>query len=361
VYRAGYPKFDLTTVWSDSADELHLGVRQTQAMDSLTGVFRVPVEIEVWTGGGPAVHRVEILSADTTITLPCSSRPDMVIFDRGNWILKELTVRQSVGHWILQAQRAPNPVDRLRALKAIEEVDSAGSSLAAVCAIAIADSFYAVREEALRALKKLSKTTPAAGITARDAAVAALRDPVPSVRSAALGTLMRLGDAAAAVPVRGALGDSSAAVVSAALYALAKVDSARAAPHIVRYLDMSTHRNVVEIAALWSLARVDTGRAHVEALRRVRPGNPVWIRYASLVQLGRTGKGKPEAIALVAGTTNDQDRTLQLTAIKTLGGIGDASVLPRLEAIAADPAHPYRDEAQRSAAAIQIRTSSEIH
>jgi HEAT repeat protein len=210
----------------------------------------------------------------------------------------------------------------------------------------------------VRALPKLAQASPAAKDSARAAAIGALRDPIPGVRSAALGALLRLGGAAAAAPVRDALNDSSYSVVSAALYALAKVDSAGAAPDIIRHLDMPSHRNAVELAALWSLARVDSGRAHAEAMKRVRPGNPVWVRYASLVQLGRTGKGKPEAAALVAGMIDEDDRTIQSTAIRTLGTIGDATTLSRLEAIAADPTHRYRDEAKQAVAAIQARTQS---
>jgi aminopeptidase N len=361
LYKAGYPRFEVTPVWSDSADVLSLGVRQTQTMDSLTGVFRTPVDIEIWAGDVPATYRVELLSADTTFRFPCASHPDMVIFDKGNWILKELTIRTSVDEWLVQARRAPNPVDRLRALKAIEAADSLGSSLAAVCRIALSDSFYGVREAALRALPVLSKASPEGKDSARATAIGVLRDPVPSVRTAALGTLLRLGGAEAAGPVREALKDSSYTVVSTALYTLAQVDSAGAAPDIMRYLDMPSHRNAVETAALWSLARVDSARAHAEAMKRVRPGYPIWVRYASLVQLGRTGKGNPDAAALVAGMINDQDRTLQATAIRTLGTIGDASALPRLEVIAADPTHRFQDEAQQAVAAIQARTQSGVH
>lgn len=361
VYRAGYPKFEITETWSDSAGAVLLRVRQTQTMDSLTGVFRTPVDVELWAGNRAATHRVEIMSADTTFMFPCVSRPEMVIFDRGNWILKELVIQKTVEEWLVQASRAPNPVDRLRALKAIQDIDTAGSAIALVCRMAVEDSFYGVREAALRVLPGLSRTSPAAKDTARTAAIRALRDRVPGVRSAALGTLMRIGGAEAAGPVREALKDSSYSVVSAALYALAKVDSAGAAPDLIRHLDMPSHRNAVEIAALWSLAWVDSARAHTEARRRVQPGNPVWVRYASLVQLGRTGKGDANAAARVAAALDDQDRTLQATAIRTLGTIGDASAVPRLEVIAADPEHRYHNEARQAAEAIKARAQKDVH
>jgi aminopeptidase N len=361
VYRAGYPRFEVTQEWSDSAGRLTLGVRQTQELDSLTGVFRTPVDIELWSGGIPTTYRVDVRTADTAFSFPSPSRPEMVIFDRGNWILKDLVIRKSTDEWVLQARRAPNPVDRLRALKAIGETDSSGASIAAVSEIALSDSFYAVRESAVRALPGLARTSDAAKDSARGAAIRVIRDRVPAVRSAALGALMRLGGSQAAGPVREALKDSSYSVVSAALYALAKVDSANAAQDIVGCLDMPSHRSVVGLSALWALARVDSARAYAEALKRVRPGYPVWVRYASLVQLGRSGGGKQEAAAAVSGVIDDSDRTLQSTAIRTLGSIGDASVLPRLEAIAGDPKHRYRTEAKQAVAAIQSRTQTDAH
>jgi aminopeptidase N len=361
VYGAGYPKFEVSQTWSDSADMLSVGVRQTQSIDSLTGVFRTPVDIEIWAGGAPTTHRVAILSADTAFSFPCSSRPEMVIFDKGNWILKELTIHQSMDEWLVQARRAPNPVDRLRALKVIEEMDSLGASVPVVCAIALSDSFYGVRDAAVRALPKLSKASTAATDSARAAAIGALRDRVPGVRSAALSALLRIKGAGAAGPVREALKDTSYSVVSAALYALAKVDSAGAEADIVRHLDMPSHRNAVELAALWSLAWVDSGRAHLEAMKRVRRGYPVWVRYGSLIQLGRTGRGKPDAAALVLAMLDEEDRTLQSTAILTLGRIGEEAALPRLEAIAADPEHRFQDEAKQAVASIRTRTQSDVH
>jgi aminopeptidase N len=355
LYRAGYPRFEVSTAWDDSADLLRVGVRQIQEMDSLTGVFRTPVDIEVWTGGSSATHRVEILSADTVFTFPCASLPRMVIFDKGNWILKELVVRKPAEEWVMQLRVAPNPVDRLRALKVLEDTDSAGVSLAAVGEVTLADTFSAVREAAVKALPKLAKGSPALKDTARVFAIGAVHDRAPSVRSAALLTLMRLGGSDAAAAVRGRLQDSSYSVVSSALYALAKVDSAGAAPDILRHLDMRSHRNAIEVAALWSLARVDSVRAHAEALKRVRPGYPLWVRYAALVQLGRSGRGDPAAAGAVGTMLEDSDRTLQATAIRTLGLIGGAAELTPLETIAANPAHRYRDEAKAAATAIRNR------
>ena len=57
---------------------------------------------------------------------------------------------------------------------------------------------------------------------------------------------------------------------------------------------------------------------------------------------------------------DEDDRTLQSTAIRTLGKIGEESALPRLEAIAADPKHRFQDEATQAVASIRTRTQSEV-
>ena len=124
---------------------------------------------------------------------------------------------------------------------------------------------------------------------------------------------------------------------------------------------MPSHRNAIELAALWSLAWVDSGRADLEAMKRVQRGYPVWVRYASLVHLQRTGRGNSAAVARVSGMLDEEDRTLQSTAIRTLGRIGEESALPRLEAIAADPKHRFQDEAKQAVASIRTRMPNDVH
>ena len=61
VYKAGHPVFDVAYSYNDSARSVCLTVKQTQSKDSLTGVFRTPVDVEIVTSNGSFIHRIDIV------------------------------------------------------------------------------------------------------------------------------------------------------------------------------------------------------------------------------------------------------------------------------------------------------------
>jgi aminopeptidase N len=148
VYKAGYPIFAVSSTWEDSTHTLLLHVAQKQKLDSLTGIFRTPVDIEITTAQGVSTHRVAISTQDTVFALPALSRPRLVIFDKGNWVLKELQVTQPIDEWIVQVEEARNPIDRIRALEHLVTIDDSARILPIVARRAVADTFWAVRQEA---------------------------------------------------------------------------------------------------------------------------------------------------------------------------------------------------------------------
>src|SRR5260370_12496360 len=108
LYEAGHPQFTVSATYDTTARRLLLTVKQTQvdtAKADSTGlryqtpaVFRMPVTIRVGGAGGAAgdvVQRVPLNSREQTIEIAGLSRPpDLVVFDDGNTILKELTFEQ---------------------------------------------------------------------------------------------------------------------------------------------------------------------------------------------------------------------------------------------------------------------------
>ena len=96
VYKAGHPIFDVSYAYNDSLRSLLLTVKQTQTMDSLTGIFRTPVDVEVVTPKGSSVHRIVIAKQESTYTIPAPERPKLVLFDKDDWILKEVNYLESI-------------------------------------------------------------------------------------------------------------------------------------------------------------------------------------------------------------------------------------------------------------------------
>ena len=356
VYRAGYPVFDLSSVWSDSLHALSLRVRQVQKTDSLTGIFRTPVDIELTLPEGRRTHRFNILTADTTLSIPAPSRPHLVVFDSGNWLLKEMKWTRPESEWVYQAEHAANPVDRLRAVRELSGQQKKAAFIPPLARIARADPFWAVRREAVTALERMDSLDAEGRPAIRAALVAAARDPKSDVRSAAVSQLGGYRDETAIAALREALKDSSYRVAAAAIRSLAKADSAHALPTLLSSIEVPSYRNVIASSALRSLAALDTVLAVDTSLVRGRNGQPQELRFAALGILARYGRGRNDVLRLLESIAGERESFIRSSAIRILGETGNTDALPLLEKIASDEGDRSAPQAKASIEKIRKRT-----
>ena len=354
IYRAGYPVFDLSYRFSDSTRTVSLSVRQIQAMDSLTGVFRTPVEIEITASGTSAVHRVHLTSGDTTLVLPAPTRPDLVLFDRGNWILKELHFRKSDAEWLFQAERASNPTDRIRAIRVVAERADSLDGADALGRIARSDPFWGVRLEAVGALNQI-RTNQNAEVVRRHL-LGAMSDRRSAIRAAAVTHLRKFRDNDVRRALREALSDSSYAVVTASLRSLARADSAGALPILLAHLSVPSGEDRIATAALRAIPLVDSLTAVDAALRFVRYGQPVPMRLESVGILNRYALARPGIRETLAGLVHDPIPPVRNASIRALGEWGVEADLATLDVIAAEPQDRAASLAAESARKIRSRT-----
>lgn len=355
VYKAGHPVFAVSSAWQDSAHTLRLSVRQTQTVDSLTGIFRTPVDIEITTSEGAFTHRVTINSLDTVLVLPAPSKPRMVIFDKGNWLLKELDVTKPVEDWVVQLEEARNPVDRIRALEHLVTVDDTARILPLVVRRASDDPFWGVRQEAVQVLGMISGGFAPSRKEAREALLHAAHDPHPEVRGTAITFLTDSGDVEMKTTLLGALRDSSYTIVARALRSLAKVSPVDAAPILLTHLDMPSHADQIASAALSALAGVDTVTARKEALSRVRYGNPSPVRGAAFSILRRAIGNRTMSADICHPLLRDANAWLRNGAIALLGDYGGTESLALLDSLGGDAKNTSAPRARKSAAKIRLR------
>ncbi len=334
VYKAGHPVFRVTDSWSDSSKMLSLRVEQTQKQDSLTGIFRTPVNIEVTTASGPALYRVNIASGDTTFQFPAAQRPLLTIFDKGNWLLKEVVFKKSRTDLEYQALHADHLIARLRALQALQAMENNDESIPVFADRMVNDPFWAVRQEAVNQSGKIKPSTDAKREALKQALMSAAHDKRSEIRSAAVAQLGSYHGSDVVTLLNGALQDSSYNVMSSALRALAKSDSSNAAPVISRYLDYPSFRNRVSNAALSALSIVDSAKALTIALDRAKYGQLTSTRFTAFGILSKYGKGKPAVLSFLTSALKDRD--FRNSAARTLGTVGDDSVIPALESVASD-------------------------
>ena len=355
VYRAGHPVFDVSSSWDDTAKTVLLHIAQTQTLDSLTGIFRTPVDIEITTANGQTVHRIELASKDTVVALPSSARPRLVIFDRGNWILKELHVDKTDAEWLTQLAEARNPADRFRALREIGSMPRNEKFIPAVIDRALHDPMARVRREAVTMLGLMADEQDTAWARVKTAIVAAAHDAKAVVRSAAIPLLTDSTDAEVRKTLYGALEDSSYTVVAQSLRALAKADPRGCRHEIARHLGMPSHEEIVATAALESLANVDSSTGIAAAEECLRYGTPTQLRGTALWILRRFVRTGTVPESTLYPLTTDRNTSLRTNAVRILGELGSSAALPLLERVAADSKNPSAEDARKGIELIKKR------
>ena len=355
VYKAGYPVYKTTQEWDADARTLRLSVTQEQKCDSLTGIFKMPVDIAITTASGTTTHRVWNQSQDTVYTFPLTAAPVLVIFDKGNWLLKEMNVEQPLETWVLQVERAEHPVDRFRALEHLGTVDDSSRVIPVVIGRARTDSVPAVRREAIHMLGMMSGGTAPVYDEIKHALLDAVKDPTPAVRTSAVPFLTDSGDAETIATLHRLVKDSSYIMVARSLRALSKADPAHAETVLVQHLDIPSHRDVIASTALSALADVAPARARDEAMKRVKYGYPQPTRTTAITLLRRqAAKGKGSASTFIPLLT-DRNIWLRTSAVNALGDCATEEDLPLLDGIAADTKNPIAKAAAKAAVKARAR------
>jgi aminopeptidase N len=355
VYKAGYPYFSVSSAWDDSTKSVRLHVEQIQKRDSLTDIFRTPVNIEITTDSQSVVHRVEILNGDTVFVLPSREKPRMVIFDKGNWLIKELRFEKTDDELKIQMREATNPTDRLRAVRQAALASESDHFIPALIDRALHDPFWAVRREAVLDLGMVADAKDSTWPSVKTALVTASHDPTPKVRTGAVSLLVDSADTQTLDALHAALNDSSYAVVAQTLRSLAKADPRGSIGIFGAHLGMPSHRDMLASSALGALMRADSTLGIAAATLCLDYGTPKPLRNAALWLLRRyVGSGTVPESTLVAYVA-DKDLQFRSSIVRMLGDVGTPAVLPALEPIAANKKNPSAVSAAKSIGQIRER------
>jgi aminopeptidase N len=343
LYRAGYPEFSVATAWNQGTRMVDVTVRQTQRQDSLTGIFAMPVDIEVWVHGDPSVYRVTVDSAEQHFSFPAYQEPQLVLFDRGNVLLKKLDQPQPTSAWIFQLEHAALPVDRVRAIEPLGWLaDSARVRQALMTALLI-DPSWIVRREAAWAISD-ARTAPG------DSIVVAYGDRDARVRAAVVAAMHLATSEEALKTLRHAFEkDSSYAVVATALRSLQEADTARAREYCRQALEKDSHNEAIRTAALNALGMFHDEQSYAEIRSFTRYGVDRNLRVLALTILGRNWKDRGDVLTLMMSMASDPVYHVRRAAVDILGQIGNPLAIPVLEQRAASEAETRLAKAARDA------------
>ncbi len=326
VYKAGHPQLTVTSAWDEATKRLTLTVQQTQKLDSLTGVFVLPVDIECTTSNGTTLTTVHLTQKEEKFELPLPEKPLMVIFDKGMKILKTLKFEKSKEEFLFQLAHAKDIGDRMAAAKALKEFPEDTVVFAALKRSALNDSFWSVRREATIYLGVMKS----AGV--KQAMFEIYKDKKSAVRNAAVVALERFPASDAAVFLKNALAaDSSYIVQSSCLHSLVKVDSIAALALAREYAGKESHRNILRRAALSVFRSLHSPEALPYARTYAALGNPPDIRGLALSILREGGEKDKLSRDFVLHLARDGNASIRKGAVRTLGIWGGDDAKTALE------------------------------
>lgn len=189
LYKAGYPELRVRHNYNPQTRQLTLDVEQTQTPDAMTpAVFRLPgVDIEFGTTRGRKTERIDITKRTERFTFTLDSRPRMIVFDKGERVLKNLDFPQPAEMTAFQLLNSTDSMARKAAAEQLGEMagrhNFEGDRREIVKALGDAlakDSFYGVRAPAANALTRFK------GSRAMSALLEATKDKDGRVSSVAI-------------------------------------------------------------------------------------------------------------------------------------------------------------------------------
>jgi aminopeptidase N len=268
VYGAGFPVFQVSSLYDKAAGRLVISAREVQARDSLTGFFDVDVDVEARTDSGNVRFVVPVRNGTGEAGANLKASPRSIRWDKGNWILDLTDFPRSTAMLMYQLVNDDDVLGRIEAIDVLAQRPADQNALDALIRSTRNDRFWAVRARSVDAIGAWGRDSARAGLaqmrSVAAALVAATRDPDPRVREEAarsLGPLPLTGNTARDVVVRlraMARTDPNYIVRGAALGADIRLEKNGAIPLATLLMQQELWRDVIREPAVTALKAVGT-------------------------------------------------------------------------------------------------------
>ncbi|MBC8351993.1 MAG: HEAT repeat domain-containing protein [Planctomycetes bacterium] len=326
LHHGGHPDFHVEWQWDEATNMARVTVKQTQKVDSVTPLFRMPVEIEIATGDAMKIHRVDVSKAEETFHFHSDKRPTRICFDPKDWLLKTLKFPKSKEELLDQLSRDKNIMCRVRAAEALAEFNEDEDVLAALGKTLSSDAFWAVRQEAAKSIGKFK------GDKARAALIASSEGDAKSyVRREAIKSLGKFKHVSTNEALRVVVRkDPSYYAIAQGLRALEKVDHDACEAEQLAALEVVSHRQETLKAAIDCLVKLKSSDAS-NRIANLLEGDISPERRVVLI--GGLARLKPndEDVLSQLHEQLDNDRTsVRRKAIDALVEVGDPLAIDTL-------------------------------
>ena len=348
LYHAGHPEFDVSWSWDDRAKQVELRVRQTQEVKDLVPLFKVSTDVELAGIDRARRETIRIEKADQTFRFDASKRPNAVLFDPDDVILKKLTFKKDKDELLWQVAEAKAVWPRIQAARDLGKLMGDAKAVEGLRKSLMGDAFWAVRREAAAALGEIGTTE------ARDALLAGRKDKDSRVRRSVYRALgkFRKDDVGFKVLVKAWEDDGWYYPMQTAALALADARHDQAFETIVKDMDRSSTGEILARGACMALANLRDARGIPELTKRTRDDRPEMVRYGAAWALGKLGSfhetRRDEVLDHLIGLLRDRNYRTRLGATLGLTELGSIRAVDDLEKISeAEPIGYLRTYARR--------------
>ncbi len=330
LYGAGAPKFELSYSYDSEKHQVMLAVKQTQKIEGRVGLFRVPAEVAITTASGPKLYDITVSKDHQTFPLPAESAPLMVLFDKGGHVLKSAEFHKEKKEWLYQLKNAGDLADRADAVVALGKMKNDEEVIGALGETLRNDKTWGVRATAADALGQMG------GASASKLLLAALdSNDKPWVRNRVVSALGNFKDDPAVAAKLNSIAkqDDSYRARAAALQALGRLKGPNAFATLEAAVAADSPDGFLRNAALRSLGSLGDDKAVPLLLQWSAAGKPLDSRTAAINSLGRLQKDNKEITKQIAAYLTEPHFPVRMASIYALGGRGDATAIPALEAL----------------------------
>jgi aminopeptidase N len=326
VFMAGTPSYRVTARYDSARRAELVKVEQVQHVDSLTPLFRMPLELAFY-GAGQESRAVQVTDslASQEFDVPLAFAPAWADFDPDGVIDKTLDFSQPLDAVASMAERDPHMMSRLGAAEQLGAVRDSPvvARVRALAQVLSGDAFYGVRAAAAASLGRIHSSE------ARAVLIDALRNqPDRRVRTAAALALREVSDDSSvyAALVHALHTDTSYAVVAAAAPGLGHSRNANAEPVLAAEVRSGPEVHVLK-AVLAALAATRDPRAAAVLLDASAPGMRQDIRSSALGDLAAMKDSVPRAdsgrvLTTARAALDDPVLTVRLSGEALAGAFG---------------------------------------
>ncbi len=329
IYGAGAPRFTVRYSYDETEKKVNLSVKQTQKVEGHVGMFRAPTEVSITTASGEKLFPIEVSKASESFSFAVDGTPQIVLFDKGDKILKSVDFQKTAEEWIRQARTASTVPDRADAAVALATFKDNDAAVNALGDVAVHDKFWGVREEALRSLGRIN--SPAA----RKQLLAGLSNEQPWVRVVAVEQLGKdRGDEEVIKRLQNVFKDDKAYTVRAsALQSLALDKAPNLETALEKTLTISSPGDVLRSGALRAMGSLGDDAVVPSLLEWSAPGKPADLRGVAIGALGRVDLKNHDITAKLITYLNESSFDIRFATIFALGRRGDPTAIEPLEAL----------------------------